>query len=341
MIKIPHSILITFDSSESNQKPIKGVMKISNAIDKFYLYESRLTIEYTRSKHQSIDDAFNMTRCRRLEELWLINYSVFERMPKVSQVTLTSANNTIEASYSGLDLPTLSQTLSSESFFSANVATKILNSRLKDDIIISISYLIASKQPGLDPMNRFRFLWSAFNPLYESFSTKGYEWEKAKSLVCELDNRGMIKDACSSFSQAPEPNSHVWRLGKWFSNFKPLRLDKNRDRFKFANSVKVITGDADIKTLKAITSRYQYQACSQIPKDKNPISNKIESGNSDEGSFFRFVMRDYLYWLRCDTMHGSSIYPIFMTTEQRQLIEVLNSSLEKIVIESVRLCASL
>ncbi len=341
MSKISHSILIEFDSTEPNQTPIAGTMKISTAVDCFNLYKSKLEISYTRSKRQSIKDAFNTTRYTKLKEIWLIYFSVFGRMPNVSSVILTSDGYPKKVNQSELDLPISSQSLISDTFLSTGIATKILNSDQREPILISLSYLIASKQEELDPMNRFRFLWSAFNPLYMSFNTKGTEWEKARFLVCKLDSRGMLKEASSIFNHAPGPNSYLWRLGKWFSSFKPLSINKNKSEFKYINSVRLVTGDADINTLKEITNRYTYKACSQIPNDKNPISSKIESKSSGEGSFFRFVMRDYLYWLRCDTMHGNSIYPIFINSEQRQFMEVLNSSLEKIVIESVQLCASL
>ena len=72
----------------------------------------------------------------------------------------------------------------------------------------------------------------------------------------------------------------------------------------------------------------------------DPLASKVNSGSSGDGSFFRFVVWHYLYWLRCDTMHGNSSYPLFISDSHRELLNVLNNCVEEIVLQGIKMLAA-
>lgn len=345
MSQYRHRINLKFEKPEVEGEPICSQMKIAQVFDDFCLKASELTIDYTRSKWQkSLEEAFNPTRYARLKGLWLIYYSVYGALPVVPEAFFSSKNGTTAIEPSELDLPTSPLSLESKPLLTANTARSILASENKDSLLDSLSYLIASKQTEMDAMSRFRFLWSAFNPLYNIYTpkdTERAEAARARNLMCELDKLGMLKTAQQEFSSAPDARSdgskYTWRFGDFLKNYIPD--NKSSWKFKCPAVVKAIAEDSDKETLSALT-RYGY-LWTDIPDEKNPIVLKLKSSDPDDGSLFKFAMYDYLYWLRCDTMHGNSPYPIFMSHERRDLLNTLNNCLDIAVVKGIELCSEL
>lgn len=345
MRQYAHRITLKFKNPGIEQEPIHAQMKIAQVFDDFYLKSSELSIRYTRSKWQkNLDEAFNPTRYTRLKELWLIYYSIYGAFPVVASATFSSKGDTKKLTISELDLPSSTLSLDKRPFLTTNLAHSILVSEHRDSLLVSLSYLIASRQTSIDTMNRFRLLWSAFNPLYQIYTPsdkKVPESKKARNLMKKLDEREMLKEAQDIFSFAPKASSDesnsAWRFKKFIKNY--MQANQNSAKFKHPAVVETIAEDSDKDTLSAMI-RYQY-LWKDIPDENNPIVRKLSSKESPEGSLFKFAMCDYLYWLRCDTMHGDSLYPIFTNPKQQDLLNILNDCLEIAVIQGIELCSKL
>lgn len=345
MSQYKHRINLKFEKPEVEGEPICSQMKIAQVFDDFCLKASELTIDYTRSKWQkSLEEAFNPTRYTRLMELWLIYYSVYGALPVVTEAYFSSKNGTTAIEPSELDLPTSPLSLESEPFLTTNTARSILASENRDSLLFSLSYFITSKQAGIDEMSRFRFLWSAFNPLYNIYTPNDKERSeatRARNLMCELDKLGMLNKAQQEFSSAPSAGSdgskYTWRFGDFLKNYAPN--EKDPAKFKHPAVITATAEDSDKETLSAI-ARYGY-LWTDIPDENNPIVLKLKSNDPDDGSLFKFAMYEYLYWLRCDTMHGNSPYPIFMSHERRDLLNTLSNCLDIAVIKGIELCSEL
>ncbi len=345
MSRYDHRITLKFKNPGIELEPINAQMKIAQVFDEFDLKSSELSIHYTRSKWQkSLGEAFNPTRYARLKELWLIYYSIYGAFPVVTSATFSSKGDAKIIEISELDLPTSPLSLEQRPFLSTSLAHSILVSEHRDSLLVSLSYFIASRQTSIDAMNRFRFLWSAFNTLYQIYTPSDKnvpESKKARDLMKELDEREMLKEAQDKFSFAPKASSDesnsAWCFKRFIKHF--MQTNHNPAKFKHPAVVETIAEDSDKDTLSAMI-RYQY-LWKDIPYENNPIVQKLNSKETTEGSLFTFAMRDYLYWLRCDTMHGDSFYPIFANPEQQDLLNILNDCLEIAVVRGIELCSKL
>jgi hypothetical protein len=160
--KYAYEIRIRF-SGRVHFKPIVGQMRISTAFDQFKLGSSMLNISYVRSKRQKPADAFNVTRRERLCELWMLYFSCCGRMPKIKDVAFISNSELIDVELSLIGLPDVPK-IQSGPIISSGCAERICRSTYRNSLMVSLSFLIASKRKGLDEFDRFRFLWSSFNP---------------------------------------------------------------------------------------------------------------------------------------------------------------------------------
>lgn len=345
--KYSYKLEIIF-ANRTSFEPLMGTMRISSALDSFKLGPRKLTLNYTRARKQSIEQALNQTRHSRMQELWLLYFAVTGEFPRPKTVIFTIEDKSESYDSEDMDLPReripkINSKLKDHRISTRTCANSVLSSTKKYPILISISYLIRSFYIPDDEYGRFRILWGAFNSLYNSFSkNEKAEWKRVRKLVLELDNRLCLKKAKDVFSAAPALSSPCWRLSDYLSNGQfELKSNGQPACFRYKERIKALAEDADIITLKALKCHYQYdRLLKKVPLDKNPIEQKIQDNIQTSGSQFLFAMIDYLYWLRCDTVHGNSIYPLFVDNELNDLLSTLNDCLEIVVKESISFLAS-
>lgn len=333
--KYEYEIRIRFNG-RARFKPIVGQMRISTAFDQFELGSNMLSISYARSKRQKPADAFNATRRERLCELWMLYFSCCGRMPKIKDVAFISNSELIDVELSLIGLPDVPK-IQSSPIISSECAERICRSTYRNSLMVSLSFLIASKRKGLDEFDRFRFLWSSFNPLYNAFSRDRGEWARARNLIISLEEAGLLDKAKEMFIDAPSINSRAWRFGDYLAGAQQVAICQDEGNFRFRNeaAAKAVVSDIDLGTLEMLARRYQYKQFRAVPLESNYIEQKLSMGASLGGEEFSFVMRDYLYWLRCDTMHGNSAYPLFVTAEQQALQFTLNDCLEEAIVHAI------
>lgn len=323
-------------------------MRISNVLDSFKLGPRKLTLNYTRTRKQSIEQALNQTRYSRLQDLWLLYFAVTGEFPRPKGAVFVIEGKSESYNSNDLNLPRecilkFNSKTKDRRIITNPCANLVLSSRLKKPILISFSYLIKSFCTAEDEYGRFRILWGAFNSLYNSFSeNEKAEWKRVRKLVLELDNRLCLEKAKVVFSAAPALSSPCWRLGDYLSSGQfELKSNGQPSCFRYMPRIKELAKDADIITLKALKCHYQYERLlKKVPLDKNPIEQKIQADIQTDGSQFLFAMVHYLYWLRCDTVHGNSIYPLFIDSELNDLLSTLNDCLEIVIKESISFLAS-
>ena len=168
------------------------------------------------------------------------------------------------------------------------------------------------------------------------------EWNRVRKLVLELNNRHCLEKARQVFSAAAALSSPCWRLGDYLSSGQfNITGEKSNEYFSSKKRIDALVEDADIATLKAIKRNYQYDSLlKNIPLENNPIEQRIQADIQVGGSRFLFAMVHYLYWLRCDTVHGNSIYPLFVDNELNDLLSTLNDCLEIVIKKSISFLAS-
>ena len=331
-----HRIEIHFFSGDYDFAPITGKMKISTARDDFELGPSALTIAYQRANPQTADKAFNALRQKALEELWLLHFLVCGSMPRVESVEFESPDSTVIFDDPvTLRIP-VSPVTATVPLVSTDCAGSILQSPYKGAIVISMSYLVPSKRSTIDEMERFRYLWIALNPLYRAYSKVKQDREGLVIFLDRLENDGALGAARSIVKGAPPLGSGAWRVGAYITGTTELGLG---DGHAFKKPARKLADDTDVDTLAFIMSHQQYvKKFAGVADD--PLASKVNSGSSGDGSFFRFVVWHYLYWLRCDTMHGNSSYPLFISDSHRELLNVLNNCVEEIVLQGIKMLAA-
>ena len=310
--------------------------------------DQKITLRYTRTRKQSIEQALNQTRYSRLQDLWLLYFAVTGEFPRPKVAVFVIEGKSESYNSNDLNLPRecilkFNSKTKDRRIITSSCANLVLSSGSKYPILISISYLIKSFSADEDEYGRFRILWGAFNSLYNSFG-KGdnIEWNRVRKIVLELDNRHCLEEAKHVFSAAPVISSPCWRLGDYLSNIQfNITGEKSNACFSSQKGIEALIDDSDIATLKALKRNYQYdRLLKYIPLENNPIEQKIQAGIQVNGSQFLFTMIHYLYWLRCDTVHGNSIYPLFVDNELNDLLSTLNDCLEIAVKESITLLVS-
>lgn len=345
--KYTYKLEITFGNRTSFE-PLTETMRISNALDSFKLGPRKLTLNYTRTRKQSIEQALNQTRYSRLQDLWLLYFAVTGEFPRPKGAVFVIEGKSESYNSNDLNLPRecilkFNSKTKDRRIITNPCANLVLSSRLKKPILISFSYLIKSFCTAEDEYGRFRILWGAFNSLYNSFSeNEKAEWKRVQKLVLELDNRLCLEKAKVVFSAAPALSSPCWRLGDYLSSRQfNINGEKSNAHFSSKDRIEALVKDADIATLKAIKRNYRYdRLLKKIPLENNPIEQRIQADIHVDESRFLFAMVHYLYWLRCDTVHGNSIYPLFVDNELNDLLSTLNDCLEIVVKESISFLAS-
>lgn len=200
-------------------------------------------------------------------------------------------------------------------------------------------------------------LWSAFNALYREFKESeqrrpqpgqkrpqnSSEWEHACTLIEKLNKRKLLNDIIGRFcSNMPNIDTDPWRWKAFLSNFRPLGVEAKKGKSKLRNNeaAKRIFKDVDRKLLKTLSNRTsEIKNWQTLSSEDDPIKQKLDvppdkpDSTPDECGYgrFRFVFSCYLYWLRCDTMHGNSPYPVFVNDDENDLLKTLCDFLEELL----------
>ncbi len=312
---------------------VDGSMKISSAVDDFRLTASDLTIQYERSSKQTPDQAFNPTRLLRIEEIWLLYYSITGVFPTVEEVVFEHPGETENIPLSEVNLP-ICPTCANQAIIDSGIAARLYAFANRSSLIACVSFLFASRRTK-DAMSRFRYLWSSFNCLYkiypcESKSEYLHVYTLLKAIPEDKDLLSIKRKFQDSVIDIDSPS---WRWNDFLRGFGPLEI-KHKKNSEISVNINASTSlsDVDEQLLSVLMSRAAYSKWEDLPAENNPILQRqadLKRGaNSDR---FLFIFSSYLYWLRCDTMHGNSPYPVFMSKEQQTLLKALCDSLESLI----------
>ena len=328
-----YTIRILFSGSTMDFEAVDGSMKISSAVDDFRLTTSDLTIQYERSSKQTPDQAFNPTRILRIEEIWLLYYSITGVFPTVEEVVFEHPGETENIPLSEVNLP-ICPTCANQAIIDSEIATRLYAFANRSSLIACISYLFASRQTK-DALSRFRYLWSSFNCLYkiypcESKSEYLHVYTLLKAIPKNIDLLSIKRKFQDLVIDIDSPS---WRWNDFLRGFSPLKIKhKKNGEISACPTASTVLSDVDEQLLSVLMSRAAYSKWKDLPAENNPILQRqtdLKRGaNSDR---FLFIFSSYLYWLRCDTMHGNSPYPVFMTKEQQTLLKALCDSLESLI----------
>lgn len=328
-----HTIQITFSDGVKEFKAVNGAMKVSTAIDNFCLSASGLKIQYARSKKQNHKQAFSSIRLSRIKEIWLLYYSITGKFPDVREIHYTCSGKTDTISASEVNLPVCPE-CSDRPIIDSEIATRFYDSTDRLSLIASVSYLFASRQ-AVDVMSRFRYLWSSFNCLYKMHPCEDRsEYLRARALIEAIpENETLLSVKRQFWESAIDLDSPSWRWNDFLRGFGALKIsEKKKGEICVNGNAPIVLSDADERMLRVLMSRSAYSRWKKLPTNKNPIVQRLADLKSKaDSNCFLFVFSSYLYWLRCDTMHGNSPYPVFMSTEQRTLLKALCDSLESLV----------
>lgn len=345
-------IEINFDQQGSFD-PLEGTMRMSQAKDAFILSPSSLLIRYSRAKTQNIESAFNKPRRKHIRKLWLVYYALTGHIPTIHTVRYGLSDKIDQHDVSKLALPTAT-TRDEEGFISPQTAKTLYQQQY---LLTSVSYLYASHNRVTDEMGRLRLLWSAFNALYREFKKpeqrrsqprqkrpqNSSEWEHACTLIEKLNKRKLLNDIIGRFcSNMPNIDTDPWRWKAFLSSFRPLGVEAKKGKSKLRNNeaAKRIFKDVDRKLLKTLSNRTsEIKNWQTLSSEDDPIKQKLDvppdkpDSPPDECGYgrFRFVFSCYLYWLRCDTMHGNSPYPVFVNDDENDLLKTLCDFLEELL----------
>lgn len=330
--RYPYSIRVRF-GGVPGLEPFEGTMRISGATDSFYLSADGLLIRYERSKKQGVDQAFNSVRVALIKELWVLFYAVTGKFSDIGEITYEYPGGTkaVGAASVGLaDCPRCED----PRLLTSGAASELYVSAKRTAMIASLSYVYASRR-AKDPMSRFRYLWSAFNCLYKGYpcASGSAEYLRANALISALPPGPALLGIKRDFhDKAPSIDAACWRWNDCLKGFRPFKVTQNGGVSSVDKKAATVLSDADEALIHVLRSRAAYAKWNDVPRDKNPIVQRllaIKAGASSDR--FLFVFSSYLYWLRCDSMHGNSPYPVFMDKDQRGLLNLLCDTLEALL----------
>lgn len=331
--RYPYSIRVRFGGGVPGFEPFEGTMRISGAMDSFCLRDDGLLIRYERSKKQGVGQAFNSKRVSLIKELWVLFYAVTGTFPDIREITYEypGGSEAVGAASVGLaDRPRCED----PGLLTSGTASELYVSAKRTAMIASLSYVYASRRTK-DPMSRFRYLWSAFNCLYKGYpcASGSAEYLRAHALISAISPSPALLGIKRDFhDRAPSIDAACWRWNECLKGFRPFKVTQNGGVPSVDKKAAIVLSDADEELVRVLRSRAAYAKWNNVPRDKNPIVQRlsdIKAGASSDR--FLFVFSSYLYWLRCDSMHGNSPYPVFMDKEQRSLLDLLCDSLEALL----------
>lgn len=311
---------------------VDGSMKISTAVDDFRLTATGLTIQYERSGKQTPDQAFNPTRLLRIEEIWLLYYSITGAFPAVEKVAFEHPGGTDNITLSEANLP-ICPICANQATIDSEIATRLYAFANRSSLIACISYLFASRQTK-DAMSRFRYLWSSFNCLYKIYPCESKaEYLRAYTLLKAIpEDRALLSVKRKFQDSVIDVDSPSWRWNDFLRGFKPFEIKKDNGKALVNKKVSTLLSDVDEQLLSVLISRTAYSKWEDLPADNNPIlQRQADLKRGANSNRFLFIFSSYLYWLRCDTMHGNSPYPVFVSKEQQTLLKALCDSLESLI----------
>lgn len=313
--------------------PFDGTMRVSNALDSFQMTPSSLTIVYQRSRKQTISQAINSVRIAKIEELWLLYYGLTGSFPEVCSLWYGQAEELREISLSDASLPNAPACHDSP-FIPSKIVKGIYDSVYRSQSVVAISYLYASKRSA-EVTSRFRYLWSAFNALYKDYPSSGRaEYLHARSLLDAISKNADIERIMNHyFAQEPDLDCESWRWNDFLSGFKALSVTRKKDgTIAVSNNAELVLGDVDQDLVAVFQTRNAYAKWRNLSEEANLMKLRaMQLADGAQGNRFLFIFSFYLYWLRCDTVHGNSLYPVFQKEESRKHLGILCDTLEELV----------
>ena len=223
-----YTILILFPGSTMDFEAVDGSMKISTAVDDFRLTATGLTIQYERSGKQTPDQAFNPTRLLRIEELWLLYYSITGAFPAVEKVIFEHPGGTDNITLSEANLP-ICPICANQATIDSEIATRLYAFANRSSLITCVSYLFASRQTK-DAMSRFRYLWSSFNCLYDILRRKNQpEYLSVYTLITAIPKDAVLLSIKRKFRDSVIAiDSPSWRWNDFLRGFNPFKIKHNK-----------------------------------------------------------------------------------------------------------------
>ncbi len=332
--RYPYAIRISFDNTGVSEfESVDGAMRISGAKDDFRLSGNGLLIRYERSGKQDIREAFNKTRLSRIEELCILYYAIMGSFPEFGDIEYETSDGIQHANAKDVKLWGCPSCRDAH-LVSSQIAMRLYESDSRLSAIASISYIFASRKTA-DEVSRFRYLWSSFNCLYKRYPCDGNaEYMRAHALLSALPATEALDDLRAKFrKEAAGFDAPCWRWNDFLKGFSPLKVTTNKNGVvSIHRNASTVLGYATEGILNVIKSRPQYKRWDGLKPNKNPMLLRLaglKSGNV--GDEFLFIFSFYLYWYRCDTMHGNTRYPVFMDDEQKRLLNQLCDILESLI----------
>lgn len=329
----PYSIRVRFGGGVPEFEPFEGTMRISGAMDSFCLRDDGLLIRYERSKKQGVEQAFNSKRVSLIKELWVLFYAVTGTFPDIREITYEYPGGSEAVGAASVVLADCPR-CEDPGLLTSGTASELYVSAKRTAMIASLSYVYASRRTK-DPMSRFRYLWSAFNCLYEGYpcASGSAEYLRAHALISAISPSPTLLGIKRDFhDRAPSIDAACWRWNECLKGFRPLKLGWSKGAPVVHKLASTVLSDADWELVNVLKSRPSYAKWEDALDAQNPFVQRlsdIKNGAKDDR--FLFVFSSYLYWLRCDSMHGNSPYPVFMDKEQRSLLDLLCDTLEALL----------
>lgn len=339
IMRYAHNIQISIRHPGMSFPSVCGTMSISTANDMFILTPTALNLMYERSRRQDAARAFNLSRIKKIEEIWLLYYALVGHFPTVESIRLDNGTEINEISLEDIELPT-AQALRSRPIITSVEANVICASSNRKAVISAISYLYAAYEAAQE-IDRFRFLWSAFNCLYRVYSSGNAEYLLAHKLLEDMERAGILENARRLFDDLPLPADSIWRWNDFLKGFNALSVKNDKQGGLIPNAKSAfVLADADEDTIRELMSRKAYGKWNLIDDESNTMImrlNAVKSG--DKGNRFLFVLAYYLYWLRCDTMHGNSPYPVFLSDREKSVFKTLCDVFEESIVKGLSFIA--
>lgn len=362
--RFAYKLSLYFAKALPLETPVKGMMEISSAWDSWTLSPECLVVEYERSRRQPADKVLNPKRLKRIRELLMACATATGSIPEIDKIVYCSEDAQTEEPCPSALKSTIDCVIDSflephqiSSLFSYGESTgketgknsgdKSSNEKRgmskpiasRKDLFSALSYLIASGSAS-DQADRFRLLWSGFNALYRSSKEKS-EYKKAAAYLGSGFAKARV-DFQQGLAQI-DIDAACWSWNKFLSSFSALK-PPSKDK-PFSNNCTYVLEYADEEILTVFENRESNSSrkTKEARRDsfrerKNKALQSEEEGAGKKGDRFIFIVCFYMYWRRCDSMHGESQYPLFSSdTEKSKLEEGLCIVLESVVKEGIRL----
>lgn len=226
-------------------------------------------------------------------------------------------------------------------FLTANEAADLISSTYSGQAFRAISFLATSTSARCQN-DRFRLLWSEFNAIYKPLGNPGAEYLKVNECLKTLEKQGLINRARETFQEADLClDDEFWCWDSFLKSFAPLKLKKSKTgHCSIHENAKRVLSDANGEILNAPSSQKKYEQWLKLLEAGNAIKDRIDGLPRDKGDSFIFIMSYFMYWRRCQTMHGESMSEVFKDEASNRFQKTLNDSLQELLIPGIKHCAT-